>query len=103
MNNSGETPLHFAARKGKNDCVQILLNSGAKVKLFFDIHYENGSIPGGLHLEMTPDIVSECIDFESVYIKNIKDNYKSKCDPRLNGHQSISLVTSLCDYILKNN
>ena len=33
---NNETPLHFAARKGKNDCVQILLNSGAKVKLFFD-------------------------------------------------------------------
>lgn len=31
---NNETPLHFAARKGKNDCVQILLNSGAKVKLF---------------------------------------------------------------------
>ena len=30
---NNETPLHFAARKGKNDCVQILLNSGAKVKL----------------------------------------------------------------------
>ena len=52
---------------------------------------------------MTPDIVTECIDFDSVYIKNIKDNYQTKCDPRLNGHQSISLVTSLCDYILKNN
>ena len=32
---NNETPLHFAARKGKNDCVQILLNSGAKVKLVY--------------------------------------------------------------------
>ena len=34
---NNETPLHFAARKGKNDCVQILLNSGAKVK--FHLNY----------------------------------------------------------------
>ena len=46
---------------------------------------------------------TECIDFDSVYIKNINDNYQTKCDPRLNGHQSISLITSLCDYILKSN
>ena len=32
---NNETPLHFAARKGKNDCVRILLNSGAKVKFYF--------------------------------------------------------------------
>ena len=33
---NNETPLHFAARKGKNDCVQILLNSGAKVIVLFE-------------------------------------------------------------------
>ena len=38
---NNETPLHFAARKGKNDCVQILLNSGAKVKFYLNYTTNN--------------------------------------------------------------
>ena len=38
---NNETPLHFAARKGKNDCVQILLNSGAKVKFLLNNSMNN--------------------------------------------------------------
>lgn len=97
-------PMHGNTKVLENGIKTRFFNDiFTEVKLFFDIHYENGSIPGGLHLEMTPNIVTECIDFDSVYIKNINDNYQTKCDPRLNGHQSISLITSLCDYILKSN
>lgn len=72
-----------------------------EIKLFFDIHYENNTIPGGLHLEMTPNLVTECVDFDSIFIENMQDNYQSKCDPRLNGYQCISIVSSLCDLIIK--
>ena len=53
------------------------------------------TIPGGIHL-------SECIDYHNVCEDNINDLYESKCDPRLNGNQSISLTCELCDYLLDN-
>ena len=37
----------------------------------------------------------------SIFIENMQDNYQSKCDPRLNGYQCISIVSSLCDLIIK--
>ena len=67
---------------------------------FFDIHYRMGTFPGGIHLEMTPEMVTECIDDEKVFEENINENYKSKCDPRLNSYQSINLVCELCDYLI---
>lgn len=69
---------------------------------FFHIHQKYGTIPGGIHLEMTPDMVTECIDYESIREKNLDENYKTKCDPRLNAKQSISLISSLSDFFIEN-
>ena len=60
---------------------------------FFDIHYSMGSIPGGIHLEMTNRLVTECIggDLDSVGLDDLSLQYESKCDPRLNGMQALEL------------
>lgn len=73
-----------------------------EILTFFKIHKEKRTIPGGIHLEMTPDMVTECIDYDNIYEDNLNDIYVSKCDPRLNGNQSISLTCELCDYLLEN-
>jgi 3-deoxy-7-phosphoheptulonate synthase len=54
----------------------------------FDIHNAQGSFLGGIHLEITPDQVTECIDDISVFEHNLTDNYKSLVDPRLNPDQA---------------
>lgn len=52
-----------------------------------------GGIPGGLHLETTPDAVTECACDES-NLTEVATKYTSFCDPRLNPEQAISVVTA---------
>ncbi|MGW7002547.1 3-deoxy-7-phosphoheptulonate synthase [Streptomyces sp. NPDC054933] len=52
-----------------------------------------GGIAGGLHLETTPDDVTECVTNESG-IDQVGDKYTSFCDPRLNPGQAISVVSA---------
>jgi 3-deoxy-7-phosphoheptulonate synthase len=48
---------------------------------------------GGLHLETTPDDVTECVANESM-LDQVGDKYTSFCDPRLNPKQAISVVSA---------
>lgn len=50
-----------------------------------------GGVPGGLHLETTPDDVSECVTDESG-IDRVGTLYTSFCDPRLNPAQALASV-----------
>ena len=61
---------------------------------FFEIHKEMGSYPGGLHLELTNEDVTECTggEIDSVNEKDLYKAYLSQCDPRLNGMQSLELA-----------
>ena len=36
-------------------------NIRAEIEAFFDVHEEMGTVPGGIHLEMTGENVTECI------------------------------------------
>lgn len=49
-------------------------------------------VAGGLHLETTPDNVTECVANESM-LDQVGDKYTSFCDPRLNPKQAISVVS----------
>ncbi|REH29631.1 3-deoxy-7-phosphoheptulonate synthase [Kutzneria buriramensis] len=52
-----------------------------------------GGIPGGLHLETTPDEVTECVSSES-HLTEVGTKYTSFCDPRLNPSQAVHAVTA---------
>jgi 3-deoxy-7-phosphoheptulonate synthase len=97
-------PVHGNTKKLENGVkTRFFHDIWTELKLFFEIHYSLGTIPGGLHLEMTPNMVTECIDFDNVFVENIQENYESKCDPRLNAKQSVQLICNLCDFILETN
>lgn len=65
----------------------------AELRAFFDVHDEMGSHPGGMHLEMTGDAVTECTGGVSgVTDETLKENYVTACDPRLNGIQALELA-----------
>ncbi|GGY05492.1 phospho-2-dehydro-3-deoxyheptonate aldolase [Streptomyces minutiscleroticus] len=51
-----------------------------------------GGIPGGLHLETTPDNVTECV-FDHTSINSVGNKYTSFCDPRLNPHQAMQVAS----------
>ncbi|MGW5052718.1 3-deoxy-7-phosphoheptulonate synthase [Actinokineospora sp. NPDC004072] len=52
-----------------------------------------GGVAGGLHLETTPDAVTECVADASM-IDHVGDKYTSFCDPRLNPKQAIAVVSA---------
>lgn len=64
-----------------------------ELRAFFDVHDEMGSHPGGVHLEMTGEDVTECTGgLSDVTDQTLKDRYKTSCDPRLNGAQALELA-----------
>lgn len=52
-----------------------------------------GGVAGGLHLETTPDDVTECVRDDSE-VDLVGTRYKSLCDPRLNPAQALSVASS---------
>lgn len=64
-----------------------------ELKAFFDVHEEEGSHPGGVHLEMTGQNVTECIGGSRVVtLEDLTSRYHTHCDPRLNASQSLELA-----------
>ncbi|KAK9811678.1 hypothetical protein WJX72_008213 [[Myrmecia] bisecta] len=67
-------------------------NIRAEVEAFFDVHEEQGTVPGGIHLEMTGDNVTECIGGgASIEETDLSSRYHTHCDPRLNAEQALEL------------
>jgi len=64
-----------------------------EIIVFFKIHKKMGSFPGGLHLEMTGQDVTECIggNIQNICENDLKNMYLSQCDPRLNSVQSLEI------------
>jgi len=65
----------------------------AEIKTFFAVHKQEGTSPGGVHLELTHEDVTECLGgAEQVLDDHLKDRYRALCDPRLNARQSLDLA-----------
>ncbi|SHK80910.1 3-deoxy-D-arabinoheptulosonate-7-phosphate synthase [Roseovarius marisflavi] len=64
-----------------------------EVREFFGIHKAEGTIPGGVHFEMTGQDVTECTGgMRALSDENLSDRYHTACDPRLNASQSLELA-----------
>jgi len=65
----------------------------AEVRGFFDVHAAEGTYPGGVHLEMTGQNVTECTGgARAITDADLNDRYHTFCDPRLNADQAIELA-----------
>ncbi len=63
-----------------------------EVQGFFDVHRSLGTWPGGVHVELTGDDVTECVGGgEEINEAGLANRYESVCDPRLNRVQSLEL------------
>ena len=63
-----------------------------EVRGFFEVHKKLGSHPGGIHIELTGDDVTECLGGgNQVSEKDLESRYETACDPRLNHSQSLEL------------
>jgi 3-deoxy-7-phosphoheptulonate synthase len=68
-------------------------NIRAEVEAFFDVHEQLGTVPGGVHLEMTGDDVTECVGGGAMVSEDdLESRYHTHCDPRLNAEQSLEMA-----------
>ncbi|KAE8677401.1 Phospho-2-dehydro-3-deoxyheptonate aldolase 1 [Hibiscus syriacus] len=74
----------------------------AELRAFFDVHEQEGSYPGGVHLEMTGQNVTECIGgSNTVTFDDLNSRYHTHFDPRLNASQSLELAFAISERLRK--
>jgi len=68
---------------------------------FFDVHAQLGTYPGGLHVELTGDDVTECIGGTvELTAADLGRRYETACDPRLNIEQSLELAFRVAERLV---
>jgi 3-deoxy-7-phosphoheptulonate synthase len=73
-----------------------------EVRGFFDAHRAVGTFPGGIHVELTGDDVTECLGgSEMIDEATLATRYESLCDPRLNHMQSLELAFLVAEELEK--
>ncbi len=71
-----------------------------EIQYFWQIHQAEGTIAGGVHLELTGDNVTECTGgIRNLHDKDLQINYQTSCDPRLNAEQAVELAFELAAII----
>ena len=64
-----------------------------EVRGFFEVHKKLGTHPGGIHIELTGDDVTECVGGgDQISHEDLASRYETACDPRLNHTQSLELA-----------
>ena len=72
----------------------------SEVKGFFAVHQAEGTHPGGIHIEMTGQDVTECVGGAVAITDDaLGDRYHTHCDPRLNAAQSLELAFLLAEML----
>jgi 3-deoxy-7-phosphoheptulonate synthase len=71
---------------------------------FFAIHKAEGTVPGGVHFELTGNNVTECLGgARKIDDADLGTKYETACDPRLNNEQSLELAFLVTDLLRENN
>ena len=72
----------------------------SEITCFFESHWSEGTIPGGVHFEMTGENVTECTGgARNIIDEELANNYLTTCDPRLNAEQSLEVAFQIADMI----
>ena len=71
-----------------------------EIRGFFEAHRGVGTWPGGVHVELTGDDVTECLGgFGDILEHQLHERYTTMCDPRLNARQSIDLAFRVAELL----
>jgi 3-deoxy-7-phosphoheptulonate synthase len=74
-----------------------------EVNGFFDVHDELGTWPGGVHIELTGDDVTECVGgAQELAEADLSSRYETLCDPRLNRNQSLELAFQIAERLTQS-
>ena len=67
---------------------------------FFEVHRALGTHPGGIHVELTGEDVTECLGgAQAILDADLADRYETACDPRLNSQQSLELAFLIAEML----
>lgn len=94
-------PMHANIRKAesghKTRSFEDILS---ELRCFFELHWSEGTIPGGVHFELTGDNVTECTGgARQLADTQLGENYLTTCDPRLNAEQSLEMAFQIAEMI----
>jgi 3-deoxy-7-phosphoheptulonate synthase len=74
-----------------------------EVRGFFEVHQGLGTVPGGIHVELTGNDVTECIGgAEKILDADLNKRYETLCDPRLNHQQSLELAFLVAEMLARD-
>ncbi len=94
-------PMHgntFASAGGRK--TRHLDHVVAEIEGFFAAHRQVGSNPGGIHVELTGENVTECLGgSEELADEDLELRYETICDPRLNARQSLDLAFRVAELL----
>ena len=98
-------PMHGNTYKTENGFKTRHFNTILKeIQQFFAIHNELGTIPGGVHFELTGDNVTECVGgAQEISDNDLNERYETACDPRLNNEQSLELAFLITELLRKES
>lgn len=71
-----------------------------ELRAFFAVHRDEGTWPGGLHIELTGENVTECLGgSEEILEGDLGARYTTTCDPRLNARQALDLAFQVAEFL----
>ena len=94
-------PMHgntFASESGRK--TRHFDDVLGEIRGFFTVCGAEGVWPGGVHVELTGDNVTECLGgAEEILDAHLDDRYETMCDPRLNARQSLDLAFRVAELL----
>ncbi len=96
-------PMHGNTREASSGHKTRLFDDViAEVEGYFEVHRNLGTFPGGIHIELTGDDVTECVGGTGGVLEgDLHQRYETACDPRLNREQSLELAFLVADMLIK--
>lgn len=93
-------PMHGNTRLANGRKTRSYDDILSEIQQFWDIHAASGTIPGGVHLELTGAPVTECLGgCSQLGAADLALNYQTHCDPRLNADQAVELAFAIARII----
>jgi 3-deoxy-7-phosphoheptulonate synthase len=72
----------------------------SEIRGFFGAHAQEGTVPGGVHMELTGEDVTECLGGDqNIADLDLPTRYETACDPRLNNAQSLELAFQVAEML----
>jgi 3-deoxy-7-phosphoheptulonate synthase len=89
-------PMHGNTVTRADRKTRIVPDILAEVRTFFEVAQAEQVHPGGIHLEMTGEDVTECLGgTRGLREEDLGKRYLTHCDPRLNGHQALDVAAEV--------